>query len=133
MGLPVHWSIAIIAVLSAIAIVNLNTARNKANNVAIKANLSTLPAAAETYYNDNYNDYSGFCTATSIEGVRASVQGINNYACADDVGNPKACFDCDADKYDWIVFGRLHAGNWFCIDGLGTQSITSTPNSGTCI
>jgi len=123
--------IAIIAILSAIAIVNLNTARIKGNDTTVQANLATLPAAAELFY-DNNGGYSGFCNATSIDGVKNSLQNLNNFGC-DEMVNPKACFDCDTDPDAWIVFGRLHDGNWFCIDSWGTQSVTSTPASPTCI
>lgn len=123
--------ISIVAILSAIAIVNLNTARNKGRNAAVKANLVTLYSAAELYY-DNKGDYDGFCDDVSIRGVTTSIQNINNFGCAEDV-NPKACVDCDDDADAWIVFGRLYDGKWFCVDGLGTQSVTSTPNSPTCL
>lgn len=123
--------IAIIAVLSAIAIVNLNSARNKGNDAAVRANLIALYSAVEIFYDDNNNSYVGFCNATSIQGIVASLDRINNYDCSN-LPNPKACFDCDTDTDEWIVFGRLHDGRWLCVDWHGRQSVTSTPNSGVC-
>lgn len=123
--------IAIIAVLSAIAMVNFNSARNKGRDAAVKSNLANLHTAAEVYYDDN-GDYDGFCLDSSIEGVMLSLDNINNFNCIN-LPNPKACFDCDTDPNAWIAFGRLQDGTWFCVDSLGTQSVTSTPNSSTCL
>ncbi len=45
--------IAIIGVLSSVVLVGLNTARGKANNAKVKAQLSTVRSAAEIYYDSN--------------------------------------------------------------------------------
>jgi prepilin-type N-terminal cleavage/methylation domain-containing protein len=50
--------IAIIGILSAIVIVNLNSARNKAQDTAIKAQASQLKNTAAVYYDDNGYGYS---------------------------------------------------------------------------
>ena len=49
--------IAIIGVLSSIVLASLNTARNKGNDAAIKANLSNIRASTEIYYDNNSNAY----------------------------------------------------------------------------
>lgn len=50
--------IAIIGILSAIVIVNLNSARNKSQDTAIKAQASQLKNTAAIYYDDNNYAYS---------------------------------------------------------------------------
>jgi len=54
--------IAIIGILASIVLVNLNTARNKAKDAAIKGALSEARAVAEMYYDSkNPNTYVDFC------------------------------------------------------------------------
>ena len=52
--------IAIIGILASIVLVSLGSARNKARDVAIKADLSSLRAAAELYATDNSESYEDF-------------------------------------------------------------------------
>src|ERR1035437_1364188 len=47
--------IAIIGILSSVVLASLNTARGKGNDAKIKAQLSSLRAAAEIYYSTNNN------------------------------------------------------------------------------
>lgn len=51
--------IAIIGILAGIILVSLNTAREKANQAAIKANLAGMRAAAEVFYDDTNSTYTG--------------------------------------------------------------------------
>ncbi len=51
--------IAIIGILSAIVLASLNTARGRAQDAAIKANLSGIRAAAELYYDGAGNQSYG--------------------------------------------------------------------------
>jgi prepilin-type N-terminal cleavage/methylation domain-containing protein len=48
--------IAIIGILSSVVLSSLNTARSKANDAKVKAQLAGLRAAAEVYY-DTHGDY----------------------------------------------------------------------------
>ncbi|HRH25589.1 MAG TPA: type II secretion system protein [Parcubacteria group bacterium] len=50
--------IAIIGVLSSVVLASLNSARNKANNSKVKAQLATVRAAAELYYDTNNSSYA---------------------------------------------------------------------------
>ncbi|MEK7461481.1 MAG: type II secretion system protein [Patescibacteria group bacterium] len=54
--------IAIIGILSSVVLASLNTARNKGNNAKIKAQLSGARAAAEIFYDNTNNSYTGLCT-----------------------------------------------------------------------
>ena len=49
--------IAIIGILSAVVLASLNTARDKGNDAAIQADLSTIRTQAEIYRNDHNNSY----------------------------------------------------------------------------
>ena len=107
--------IAIIGILASIVLVSLGTARNKARDVAIKADLSGLRSAAELFAADNGDAYTGFCTETGgdYSRVAASV--------------PTAICDDDADV--WAVCAPLIAvpDDYFCVDSNGTaKQITGT-------
>jgi prepilin-type N-terminal cleavage/methylation domain-containing protein len=61
--------IAIIGILSAIVIVNLNSARNKSQDTAIKAQSAQLKNTAAVYYDDNNYGYSASAVASIIAGA----------------------------------------------------------------
>ena len=50
--------IAIIGILSSVVLASLNSARSKANNSKVKAQLATIRAAAELYYDSNNSAYT---------------------------------------------------------------------------
>lgn len=54
--------IAIIGILSSVVLASLNTARNKGNNAKIKSQLAGARAAAEIFYDNTNNSYTGLCT-----------------------------------------------------------------------
>ena len=60
--------IAIIGILSAIVLASLNSARGKAADAAIRADLNNIRAQAELYYDSNGNSYATACTDTAIVG-----------------------------------------------------------------
>ena len=62
--------IAIIGILSSVVLASLNTARGKGNDAKIKAQLASLRAAAEVYYDTNAGyGASGTCTGTTGGGT----------------------------------------------------------------
>lgn len=74
--------IAIIGILSSIVLASLNSARNKANNSKVRAQLATARAAAELYYDNNGNSYGPVVNgmpaagATSCAGVAPAAGGM---------------------------------------------------------
>ena len=78
--------IAIIGILATIVLVNLNAARNKAKDAAIKATLSEARVAGEMWYdNGGDGDYDGFCAGADAVRIAAAIaeQGGANYVCND--------------------------------------------------
>ena len=106
--------IAIIGILASIVLVSLGTARNRARDVAIKADLSSLRAAAELYAIDD-EVYTNFCTSSDYN--RAAT-GIN------DLGSSAICA---ASNTAWTACAELRAdpGMYFCVDHLGTAGETN--------
>ncbi len=61
--------IAIIGILSSVVLASLNSARNKANNSKVKAQLATARAAAEIYYDNNNSSYAPAVTGMAAGGA----------------------------------------------------------------
>ena len=80
--------IAIIGILSAIVLASLNSARNKAQDAKVQAQLANMRAAAEVYYSNNTNSYgtSADCTTgmfiDSTSGMKGLVAGTTGIKCA---------------------------------------------------
>ena len=76
--------IAIIGILSSVVLASLNSARNKAADTAIKANMANLRVQAEMYYdkNGNYAATAGYCALTS-----AGVYSSENNGCSQSIAS----------------------------------------------
>jgi len=106
--------IAIIGILASIVLVSLGTARNKARDAAIKADLSGMRSAAELFATGNpagADTYTNFCSST--DGARA-IDGITN------AGVAAADQDCTATATAWAACAKLVGdtgdnGAW-CVD-----------------
>lgn len=78
--------VAIIALLAAIAVPNLLTARRTANEAAAKATVRSLSTAAETFATSHSGAYP---TAVGASGLQDFISSAANY-CADASGGTKA-------------------------------------------
>jgi len=113
--------IAIIGILSSVVLASLNTARNKGNNAKIKAQLSGARAAAEVFYDNGGQSYTGLCTLGSAASIAAGFDPYNtpaNYP-----GTPSiACFT-SASAYAMSVPLSSVEGtfNHWCIDSKGNS------------
>ncbi len=104
--------IAIIGILASIVLVSLGSARNKARDVAIKADLSGLRAAAELHAMDaDPQAYTGF--STSADAVRAGLGVADN--------NSAIIWGADASG-TWVACAPLASDTavYFCVDWEGT-------------
>ena len=116
--------IAIIGILASIVLVNIRAARLKAKDAAIKANLATLPAAGEMFYDDN-NTYTGLCLSSDGTRIVAAV----NAQVPDSAMSPMVCYDAEGDS--WYACAKLNQGNnYWCSDGTGNAKETTTCVSG---
>jgi prepilin-type N-terminal cleavage/methylation domain-containing protein len=85
--------IAIIGILATIVLASLNTARSKANDVAVKSDLDNARASAELFYDNaagGNQSYNGLCTGSannaiggmvlnaSLAGASGGTVGANN-------------------------------------------------------
>jgi len=106
--------IAIIGILSGVVLSSLNSARGKASDAAVKANLANIRAQAEIYYDTNDNSYATVCTADG--GIGAG------WAAAKSAGGKLG--DCNSDANHWAATANLKsaAGTYWCVDDTGTST-----------
>lgn len=130
--------IAIIGILSAVVLASLNTARERANNTAIRSNLDTVRKQAELYFSNN----SRYGTAAAA-GTNCGVTFTANTLFADTAvsnalanayansGNQNLYCVVDSSGAGYAVAIPLRGtGNGFlCVDSTGT-SIKSTQGTG---
>lgn len=108
--------VAIIGILATVVLASLGTARNKAKDAAIKAELTGLRAQAEL--TADTGDYDATCaSATALTGSAVTL----NY-CADDATS-------------WVAYKTLNSpssGNaGFCVDSTGAAEETAAVTTGT--
>ena len=102
--------IAIIGILSAIVLASLNSTRDKAEEIGVKANLNNVRLEAELFYDEN-NSYVGLCDDPRVEAA---------FEAAKDSGyiNPAAKNDCVSDSTTWIMWVELKTSDQ---DGVETD------------
>jgi prepilin-type N-terminal cleavage/methylation domain-containing protein len=107
--------IAIIGILSSVVLASLNSARQKGQDSAIKADLNNMRAQAELFFDDN--DYS--YAPEGSEDVCVSDEGLSKgfqkaYELAGEVG------ECYAKPEAWIAWVGLKSENTaWCVDSGG--------------
>ncbi len=111
--------IAIIGILSGIVLTSLNSARSKANDSKVKADLAGARAAAEVYYSDNGNTYG---TNGSTGNVCDATSGFAPYL----TGKTAACVVGGATAGQaYAVSAALPGGGFWCVDSAGYNASTS--------
>ncbi len=122
--------IDIIGILSSVVLASLNSARQKAQDTAIKSDLNSMRAQAEVYFDDN--DYSYYVddtddVCTSDEGLAKGFNEALKLAGGEGHGECYAKPDGSA----WIAWVGLKTNSdiGWCIDssGLSKEISISTP------
>jgi prepilin-type N-terminal cleavage/methylation domain-containing protein len=128
--------VAIIAILSGTILVALNSARAKAKDARIQAELQQLKSQMELYYTSN-GDYGGAHTSVAstncgtapfnvaslgTNGPATLITGIDK----DTGGTSFSKMSCGSDKASWTVQATLSTGATWCVDSNGkSESGTS--------
>ena len=116
--------IAIIGILATIVLASLNSARAKANDTAVKADLNNARAAAELYYDNNNASYNGVCAAAKgvlpMKKAAGLVGGRVAPVCNDNAAaTPSA----------WAMTAQLKSNaKFWCVDSTGVSELR---NAGT--
>ncbi|MBU2540223.1 prepilin-type N-terminal cleavage/methylation domain-containing protein [Patescibacteria group bacterium] len=107
--------IAIIAILAAIVIANINSYRNKAKDAAIKGNMNSLPTAATMYIESISSDYIGICDESNFQNIKNAVIKNNGF------------LYCKNDNDHWVACSPLISDSTFfwCVDNTGAKMKTS--------
>jgi len=117
--------IAIIGILASIVLVSLGSARDKARDVAIKADLSGLRASGELHAMDNDGSYATFCASDDVTRAMAGIE-TNGIAAGE--------HDCNSALTTWVACSQLNAadpkGAW-CVDSTGGSKVMTT--KATCV
>ncbi|MFA5024805.1 MAG: prepilin-type N-terminal cleavage/methylation domain-containing protein [Patescibacteria group bacterium] len=101
--------IAIIGILAGIVLTSLNTARTKATDTKVKAQLASMRAQAEMYYDTQNGTYLGVCdAATGLQSLRAATP---NNSCHDVAGG-------------WAASAPITGGH-YCVDNTGIATTTA--------
>lgn len=123
--------VAIIAILSGTILVALNSARAKAKDARIQAELQQLKSQMELYYTSNGESYG---TATNCA-MGPFVTGTPNNASTLITGiesdNGSGSLVCEATTNSWAVASPLlTSGSSWCVDSNG-RSVSGTVVAGT--
>lgn len=120
--------IAIIGILASIVLASLNTARGKASDAAIKANLSQTRAQAAIWQDiPTKTTFDGICTDAT--------NGFDGqYKAALLQSGDSANAVCNDDTYTngWLIAVPLKTTStaWWCVDGTGkAQQISTKPTA----
>jgi prepilin-type N-terminal cleavage/methylation domain-containing protein len=121
--------IAIIGILSSIVLASLNSARGKAANAAVKAELAQIRPQAELYYDSNGQSYSNMQSDTRILAMynAAGSAGGGSGTCNSDAtswacGAPLKTTITAAEKYGSSGANTCSSTNvcaYWCVDSTG--------------
>ena len=111
--------IAIIGILASIVLVSLGSARNKARDAAIKADLSGLRSAAELYAVDNTanpDTYIDFCTSANVTRVSGALPTGATFQC-----------NVNGTGSEWAACAELlgATADYYCVDSNGVAKVVA--------
>ena len=123
--------IAIIGILAAIVLVAMSSARAKAQDASIKAEIGSMQTIATNYYLVPANgDYQNLCSDSEMQKLGQSVYGVAHlYAsCYDKTSG--GCMD-DNGANEWAYTAQLPGGGYWCTDHTGYRgsATSSSPNA----
>lgn len=120
--------IMIIGLLATIMIINVNAARTKAKDSAVKANINNLREAGELYYSSNNNSYAGFCVTNDCGSGSADWQRL---CAATKLQNGNTTVTCNASATAWCASSALVVGASHCADSVGNAKDSVNCGAGT--
>jgi len=108
--------IAIIGILAAIVLASLNTARNKASDAKVQAQLASMRAAAEIYYGNNGNSY-GTAVNCAVNMFTDTVSGMTGLV------SGTSGILCGANNSAWSAGANLVSNTTarWCVDSTGAS------------
>ena len=121
--------IAIIGILATIVLVSLNSARNKANDVAIKAAIEQSRSQAELIYDSSASSYATLCNGAVLNTAQATygtqLARIDTAVTSNNGGTAEVC-SSNANAYCVSAILKSDATQRFCVDSTGKTSQSAT-------
>jgi prepilin-type N-terminal cleavage/methylation domain-containing protein len=102
--------IAIIGILASVVLASLNSARDKGEDAAVRANINNIRAQAEIVYDTDDRSYDDVCLDSQVARAVTEADTL--------AGDDAACADSDA---AWAVAGALTSGEYYCVDSTGNS------------
>ena len=121
--------IAIIGILAGIVLTSLSTARNKAKDSAVRAQLSSLRTEAEMQYDTlggSYGTSQAACTATAgTLWASTQIQALITKINADNGSNTDT--SCNSTASAWAAYAQVASsgGVYVCVDSTGAVKDTA--------
>ena len=115
--------VAIIGILASVVLASLNSARSKGNDAKVKAQLSSIRAAAEIYYSTvgSYGDATSDCGSgmfTDPSSGLASLTNVESYPSGTTI-------ICNSNGAKWAVSANLSTNpiTYWCVDSTGISGL----------
>lgn len=125
--------VAVIGILTSVVMGSLNTARDKAENAAVRSNLGAARGQAELYHDVNMNSFEGVCdSGAGIGGVKTIYQAIATSVFTTGgatVGNgptTQTNGTCNDEVDGWAAEAWLKTGGYYCVDNVGNATTSET-------
>lgn len=125
--------VAIIGILTSVVMGSLNTARDRAEDASVRANMSAMRSQAELYHEVNGSSFEGVCDNTAgVGGVKTIYMGVSEAVFAtggSSVGTgPTTVYagTCNDDVSSWAAEASLKTGGFYCIDNTGKAATSTT-------
>lgn len=102
--------IAIIGILASVVLASLNSARDKGEDSAVRANINNIRAQAEIVYDDDNRSYDNVCADAQVARAVTEADAL--------AGDDAACADSAA---AWAVAGQVTSNDYYCVDSTGNS------------
>lgn len=119
--------IAIIGILSAVVLTSLNAARVKARDARVKAEMSSLRASMEVYY-DSHNGYgtaTNDCTAGGFADASSYIEDLTT------ISEAPRCYAVGTAYAISVDLPSADVDDW-CVDSAGTSDYGVAQSTGVC-
>ena len=112
--------VAIIGILASVVLASLISARSKGADAKVKAQLSSIHAAAEIYYS-GANNYGAAISSCAGGMFIDTASGLASLTTASSYPSNTTIF-CNSDGFSWAVGANLSGTNRFwCVDSTGAS------------
>lgn len=99
-----------IGIFASIILINVNSARTKANDAGVKGMMYSMRVVAEMAFDENNNSYSGLSCTKNYDFIQ-TCDAVRNFG-----GQEPTIY---SSQTSYCAYVKLPSGNYFCIDNFG--------------